>query len=105
MGKLLRYSGTVIVPAERISALEAIKHEALGLAGGYTATPAEGGWVAARGAVSVQPVVAVKVWAEDDAVIRRWVVAAITTLKGYGEEAVMFESTVSGEEASAGIVQ
>lgn len=103
MGKLLRFSGTIYVPAVRVSALEAIKAEALGRIGGYTATPGEGGWVAPGGAVNVQPVVVVKVWSEDSYTIRQWAVEAIKVLKGYGEEAVMYETTVSGLETSAGV--
>lgn len=103
MGKLLRYSGTIYVPTIRVSALEAIKAEALDRLGGYTATPGEGGWVSPSGATNVQPVVVVKVWSEDDHTIRHWVVDSVHILKNYGEEAVMYETTVSGLETSAGV--
>lgn len=102
MGKLLRYSGTVFVPAERVSALEAIKHEALGLMGGYTATPGEGGYVGSDGRTVIQPAVVVKVWTDDKAALRHWTVSAIETLKGYGEESVLFE-TSAPDGSSGGI--
>lgn len=105
MSKTLRHSATILVPSVRVSALEAVKAEALGRAGGYTALPGEGGWVAPDGTVHIQPVVAVKVWHNDDWVIRRFVVESIGILQSYGEQSVMYETSTSGVETSAGVVE